>query len=714
MNGFRYNKDSDNIVTILMDMTGPVNTMNEEFIQLIEPTLDRLEKEKNTITGVILTSAKKTFFAGGDLKKIIAFSKGQEAEIFSFLEKNKSYLRRLEQLGRPVVAAINGSALGGGCELCLACHHRIIMDDPAIRIGMPEVTLGLLPGGGGIVRTIRMMGLEKALPLLVEGKKLKPQKALSLGLVDAVAKNTEEMMQKAAEWIKAHPEAVQPWDEKGYKIPGGDTRDKKTIQILQIAPGMIYQKTRGNMPAPETILDVAGESLRLDVDTALRIESRGFTKLALTPVAKNLITTFFFQMNELKAGRSRPSGVKKHPVKRVGILGAGMMGQGLAYVSAMAGVEAVLKDISLEAAQKGKTYSDKLLSKAVKKSRITAERKKIVLDLITPTVENKNLAGCDLIIEAVFEDMDLKHKVIRETEPNLAENGIFASNTSTLPITQLARASERAENFIGLHFFSPVDKMPLVEIILGKQTSDKTLARGFDFVRQIRKVPIVVNDARGFFTSRVFGTFLDEGCRMVKEGLDPILIDTMGRQAGMPVGPLTVHDEVTQKLILQVSETNQALDEKFNHDFNATNPVMAEMSSILVKDHGRCGRVHGGGWYDYHKNGKKEIWPKLYKLFYSSDAALPRQDIKDRMIFRQSIESVRCCSEGVVKSVGDANIGSIMGIGFPPHTGGVLQYINTYGVRRFAARARQLATIYGDRFTPPELLLEKSERDELF
>ncbi len=626
MNGFRLSKDSQNIVTIIMDMTGPVNTMNEEFIQLIDPIIDQLEKEKDTIAGVILTSAKKTFFAGGDLNKIISFQKGEEAEILSFLERNKLYLRRLERLGRPVVAAVNGTALGGGCELCLACHHRIIIDDPTIWIGMPEVSLGLLPGGGGIVRTIRMIGLEKALPLLMEGKKLRPQKALSVGLVDSLADDAEDMIKKAVEWIKSNPEAAQPWDKKEHEIPGGDTRNKNITQILQVAPGLLYQKTRGNLPAPETILDVAGESLRLDVDTALRIESRGFTKLAVTPVAKNLITTFFFQMNELKAGHSRPSGVGKSKVKKIGILGAGMMGQGLAYICALAGIEVILKDISLETAQKGKAYSDKLLSKAIDKGKINEARKKSVLDLITTTIKNKDLSGCDLIIEAVFEDMNLKLEVIRKTEPELADNGIFASNTSTLPITQLATASQKPENFIGLHFFSPVEKMPLVEIITGEQTSEMTLARGFDFVQQIRKVPIVVKDSRGFFTSRVFGTFLDEGCRMIKEGLDPVLVDALARQAGMPVGPLTVHDEVTQALILKVSQTNLALDEKLNGNFNAKNPVMAEMPRILVEEYGRGGRGHGHGWYDYHEDGGKKSGQSFMSFFTN-----PMLNFQDRI-----------------------------------------------------------------------------------
>jgi 3-hydroxyacyl-CoA dehydrogenase/enoyl-CoA hydratase/3-hydroxybutyryl-CoA epimerase len=714
MNGFLYEKDSEDIVTITMDMTGPVNAMNDEFIGLMEDTITRLEKERDDIAGVIITSAKNTFFAGADLKTLLSFEKGQEEIFFHSAEKNKQYLRRLEKLDKPVVAAINGSALGGGCEIGLACHHRIVIDDPKIRIGMPEVSLGLLPGAGGIVRTVRMLGIQKALPFLVEGKKLRPDKALAEGFVDELAADAKDMKKKAVAWIKANPDVRQPWDLKGYKFPDGGVDNPDIIEMLRVAPGVLYQKTQGVMPAPDAILAVAAESLRVDVDTALRIESRYFTHLVFTPVARNMINTFFFQLNALNAGGSRPEDMPKSKVKKVGILGAGMMGQGIAYVSAMAGIKVILKDVGIKAAEKGKSYSEKLLLKALQRGKIKAEKKSAILDLIQPTAENEPLKECDLIIECVFENMDIKHNVIKEIEPFLAKGGVFASNTSTLPITELARAAGSPENFIGLHFFSPVDKMPLVEIIMGKHTSAETLAKGFDYVQQIRKVPIVVNDARGFFTSRVFGTYIDEGCRMVKEGVDPVLVDAMGRQAGMPVGPLTVHDEIAQELTVKVWESNRALDETFNDNFCAITPVMDEMSQILVKEHNRRGRAYGGGWYDYPKQGDKRIWPGLYDLFYQSDVQLPRQDMIDRILFRQIIEALHCYQQEVFTQVRDGNIGSIMGIGFPPYTGGVLQYINTYGLRRFAERAGELAGKYGDRFNPPQVLLKKVEKAELF
>lgn len=714
MSGFIYEKNKDNIVTITMDMPGPVNAMNEEFIRLMEETVIRLESEKNDITGVIITSAKDTFFAGGDLNQLVKIQKGQEKEFFDSAEKNKSFLRRLELLGKPVVAAINGAALGGGCEICLACHHRIAINNPKSQIGMPEVSLGLLPGAGGTVRTVRMLGLEKALPLLVEGKRLKPEKALEAGLINELANDRDDMMQKAVKWIKENPTAAQPWDQKGYKIPGGDAKHPYIIQILQAAPSMLYKKTKGLMPAPKKILSVAAESLRVDFDTALRIESRGLTSLVVSPEAKNMINTFFFQLNDLNAGGSRPKGVEKTKVKKLGMIGAGMMGQGIAYVSAKVGIEVILKDISREAAEKGKAYCEKLCAKLVSKGKMAQAQMDELLNLIKPSAEDKDLEGCDLIVEAVFENIELKNKIISGTEKYLVKNGVYGSNTSTLPITELSKATEKPENFIGIHFFSPVEKMPLVEIITGRKTSPETLAKAFDFAQQIKKTPIVVNDSRGFFTSRVFGTFIDEGCKLLQEGINPVLIDTLAKQAGMPVGALAVHDEVSQELTKKVGATNKELDAKRGESFCSTNPTTMEIGNRMVDEFKRGGRAYGGGYYDYPENGPKRIWPKLYDLYYKPEVNYPNQDIKDRILFRQVIESVKCLDEGVFNAVRDANIGSIMGIGFPPHTGGVFQYINTYGIRKFVERAQELAAKYGERFNPPASLKKKAESQGVY
>ncbi len=710
---FHYEKDADNIVTVTMDMSGPVNAMNDEYIELMSATIDRLEAEREDIAGVVLTSAKKTFFAGGDIKNMLKAVPGQDEQaLFTMCEDIKAMLGRLEKLGRPVVAAINGAALGGGYEICLACHYRVALNSQAVQVGLPEVSLGLLPGGGGIVRLVNKLGVEKAIMPLLEGTRFNAQKALAACLIEELAEDADDMIAKAKVWIKANPEAQNPWNVKGFKIPGGDIRNPKIAQMIQGAIPMLLKKSRGLVPAPEKILDVVANTLRVDFDTALRIESRGLAALVTTPQAKNLMT-FFLQMNQVNGGGSRPQGVEKSKVKKVGVLGAGMMGQGIAYVSARAGIEVVLKDISQEAADKGKAYSEKLLAKAVAKGRMTEEKMAETLGLITATAEAEALKGCDLIIEAVFENVDLKHQMTRELEPLLAENGVWGSNTSTLPITLLAEPSEKPENFIGIHFFSPVDKMPLVEIIVGDNTSDETLARAFDYSQQIKKTPIVVNDSRGFFTSRVFATYIDEGALLLEEGLDPALIENLGKQVGMPVGPLAVQDEVSQQLTVKANETNRELDARLEQEFGVDNAGY-RLAKKMIDEYQRAGRAHGGGYYEYPAEGQKYLWPEIYNWYYNAEDSLPLQDIKDRLLFRQIVESLRCYEEGVMNNVADANIGSIMGIGFPPHTGGVLQFINTYGVQAFADRCNELAEKYGERFTPPQLLLDKASKGEGF
>ncbi len=710
---FNYEKDSDNIVTVTMDMSGPVNAMNDEYVALMGETIDRLEAERESIAGVVLTSAKSSFFAGGDIKSMLSLKPGEgEAEMFEMNLKIKGMLRRMEKLGRPVVAAINGAALGGGYEICLACHHRVALDSKAVQVGLPEVSLGLLPGGGGIVRMVNKFGVERAIMPLLEGTRFNAKKALEAGLVEELADDVPSMISKAKAWIKANPEAMNPWDVKGFKIPGGNAKNPKITQMLQGANPMLFQKTRGLVPAPVKILDVVADTLRVDFDTAMEIEARVFVGLVTTPVAKNLMS-FFLQMNQVNGGGSRPAGIEKTAVKKVGILGAGMMGQGIAYVSAMAGIEVILKDISQDAADKGKAYSDTLLTKRVDRGRMTEEKKASVLGLITPTDNADLLEGCDLIIEAVFENVDLKHKITEELQGKLAENGVWGSNTSTLPITLLAEPAKRPENFIGIHFFSPVDKMPLVEIITGEQTSDETLARAFDYAQQIRKTPIVVNDSRGFFTSRVFATYIEEGAQLIEEGVDPVLIENLGRAVGMPVGPLAVQDEVSQQLAVKVSETNRELDERLGDKF-AGETASYRIASKMLNEYGRGGRAHGGGYYDYPEGGEKQLWSELYSLYHKPEVDLPVDDIKDRLLFRQIVESLRCYEENVVNQVADANIGSIMGIGFPPHTGGVLQYVNTYGLKAFATRLAELESRYGERFAAPQVLLDKAEKGETF
>ncbi|UZE84919.1 3-hydroxyacyl-CoA dehydrogenase NAD-binding domain-containing protein [Pseudomonas viciae] len=709
----RYETGPDRIVVLTLDMPGQsANTMNAVYREAMAACVARLIAEKDSIAGVIITSAKKTFFAGGDLNELVKVGKPQAQAFYEMVLGLKAQLRALETLGRPVVAAINGAALGGGWEICLACHHRVALDHPSVKIGLPEVTLGLLPGGGGVVRMVRLLGLEKALPYLLEGKKVGPQQALQAGLIEELAKDRDALLAKARAWILANPGVVQPWDAKGYRIPGGTPSDPKLAQMLAIAPSILRSKTQGCLPAPEKILCAAVEGAQVDFATAHLIETRYFTELVTGQVAKNLIGTFWFQLNEIKAGGSRPQGFAPYLTKKVGVLGAGMMGAGIAHVSALAGIEVVLKDVDLSAAEKGKARSAVLLDKKVARGQLTAEQREATLERIHATASDADLAGCDLIIEAVFEDRALKAKVSAAARAVAGDDTVIASNTSTLPITGLAMAVPVPAKFIGLHFFSPVEKMPLVEIIKGARTSDETLARGFDFVLQINKTPIVVNDSRGFFTSRVFGTFINEGIAMLGEGVSAPMIETEARKAGMPVGPLAISDEVSLNLMSHI-RAQTATDLHAEGKTPIEHPAFAVID-LLLNEYKRPGKAAGAGFYEYPANGKRYLWPQLKSRFEKADGQISSQDIRDRLLFIQALETVRCVEEGVLTSTADANVGSILGIGFAAWTGGALQFINQYGLRDFVARAQYLAEQYGERFSPPTLLLEKAARQELF
>ncbi|RBP49372.1 3-hydroxyacyl-CoA dehydrogenase NAD-binding domain-containing protein [Arenicella xantha] len=714
MSVFKYEKDQDGIVLVTMDMSGPVNAMNAEYHTAMNETMAKLEAEQG-LTGVVIASAKKVFFAGGDLNDLLAAKREDAEEFFNAGEAMKGDLRRLEKLAVPVVAAINGAALGGGYEICLACNHRIAFNHKSVQIGLPECSLGLYPGGGGVVRLTKLIGVEKALPYILESKRLEPEKALAAGLIDATVDSLDELIPAAKAFILASKgddeAAVQPWDRKAYRIPGGAINSPRNAQLAVMAPTMLHQKTRGLMPQMTAAMDVAFQSSMLDVDTALRIEGREFARVATGPVAKNMISTFFFQLNQINGGASRPKNIEKQVTRKVGILGAGMMGQGVAYVSAMAGIEVVLKDISLEAAEKGKAYSQKLLDKRVTRGQMTEEKAQSVMDLILPTDKNEDLNGCDLIIEAVFENIGLKHKITKEIEPCLSEDGFWGSNTSTLPITQLAEASAKPENFIGIHFFSPVDKMPLVEIICGEKTSDEALAKAFDYTMQIRKTPIVVNDSLGFFTSRTFGTYLDEAAHLLTEGTHPKRIDNLGKAIGMPVGPLQIQDETSLELSRKAQETwaEMGVTDKWGNG-----DVIRRVIKDLITDNGRGGRYHGGGYYEYHEDGSKNIWPPLYDLYYNADYQISDDDIKDRLMFRQVIETLKCLETGVLRSVADGNIGSIFGIGAPAHTGGFIQFVNTYGLDNFITRCAELEQAFGERFACPEIVKQHAKEGKQF
>ena len=711
---FHYEKDSNNIVTVTMDMDGPVNSMSDAFLPLLEETLGKLEADAD-LAGVVLASGKSTFFAGGDLNMLCAVTEETVDAFFDGMCATKAAMRRLEKLHAPVCAAINGAALGGGLELALSCHHRIAWNNRSVQLGFPEVTLGLLPGGGGNVKAVYLMGLMAANEYIVEGKRVAPEKALASGLIDAVIEDKDELLSAAKQWLLANKDdesaRTQPWDTKGYKIPGGNIRNPQVAQMVTMGAPMIRKNTRGLLPAPEKIFDVAVQALTVDFETAMRIESRGLAELALTPQAKNMINTFFFQMNKVNGGASRPKDVPPQKTEKVGILGAGMMGQGIAYSSAMVGIEVVLKDISLDAAVKGKAYTQALLQKRVDKGRMTSEKMAQVLSLIHPTASDEDLDGCDLIIEAVFENMTLKHQMTRDLEPRLADGGVWGSNTSTLPITQLAQASQNAENFIGIHFFSPVDKMPLVEIIMGEQTGDMALAKAFDFTKQIKKTPIVVNDSLGFFTSRTFGTYLDEGVRLLVEGMKPLRIDNLGKAVGMPVGPLTVYDEVSLELSRKASQTWKEMGLSVGDDDRS---ITAGVVETMVGDYGRGGRYHGGGFYEYGADGSKEVWSGLAELYGATTSPLSDADAKDRLLFRQVIEALKCLETGVLRTVADGNIGSIMGIGAPAWTGGLLQFVNTYGLQNFIDRCASLSAAFGERFQAPAIVAEKLAKGETF
>jgi 3-hydroxyacyl-CoA dehydrogenase/enoyl-CoA hydratase/3-hydroxybutyryl-CoA epimerase len=715
----RWEKDADGIVTLTLDdPEQSANTMNAEFQRSLQRTVERLVAEKDTTAGVIITSAKKTFFAGGDLRLLIQATPQDAPAMFEGVQAMKQHLRTLETLGKPVVAALNGTALGGGLEIALACHRRIAIDDPKSEFGFPEVTLGLLPGAGGVARTVRMRGLSSALmDWLMQGQRYRPADAKAKGLLDELVPDSAAMLAAARDFIRKNPAPKQPWDAEGYKMPGGTPSTPSLAMMLPAFPSNLKKQLKGaNYPAPRAILAAAVEGAQVAFDAATRIESRYFVSLATGKVAKNMIQAFFFDLQKINGGASRPKDIPPWKPSKVGILGAGMMGQGIAYVTARAGIPSVIKDVSLAGAEKGKGYTQKLLEKLVEKGKMTREKADATLGLVTPTASARDLAGCDMVIEAVFEDRDLKARVTAEAEENGAPGLLMCSNTSTLPITGLAKASRNARDFIGLHFFSPVDKMPLVEIIVGEQTSPEALAKAFDYVIAIKKTPIVVNDSRGFFTSRVFGMFMMEGIAMLGEGDAPQSIEQAALQAGMPVGPLAVCDEVSLELARHVrAQTIKDLEaEGRTYTPHPADAVVDRM----VTEFARKGKAAGAGFYDYPPEGKKTLWPGLAEHFARKNRVAPDraafQEMQDRMLYMFSLESIRCLEEKVLRSVADANIGSIFGIGQPPWTGGALQYVNYVGTGAFVARARELAKKHGARFEPPALLVSMASAGDTF
>lgn len=724
---------TDGIVTLTIDdPTQNANTMNDLFMasyaDAVQQVTDTITAHPEAIKGVILASGKKMFFAGADLK---SFAGGIDPEqAFGLVEDFKATMRRLETAGKPVVAAINGAALGGGYELTLGCHRRIAAEG-GYEIGLPEVTLGLLPGGGGVTRTVRMFGLQDALMnVLLQGQRMKPAVALASGLVDEVVPG-QELLAAARAWIESvqHDPAAaqQPWDREGYRMPGGTPSTPKLASILPSFPSSLVKQLKGaSYLAPRAIMASAVEGAQVDFDTATRIESRYFVELVTGQQAKNMTQAFFFDLQAINAGNSRPDGIERRRFEKVGVIGAGMMGAGIAYVSAKVGMQVVLKDVSLAAAERGKNYSEKLLAKQIERGRLTQEQADEFLARITATDNYDDLDGCDIVVEAVFENPELKHSVFAELEPKVRPDALLGSNTSTLPITGLAEGVSRPDDFIGIHFFSPVDKMMLVEIIAGDKTNDTTIAHALDYVQQIKKIPIIVNDSRGFYTSRVIGQFINEGQRMLAEGVNPVTIDRATVQAGFPTGVLQISDELNLKLMHKIALS-------FKDDLAAQGIAWEDIPANLVVDKmlelERPGKLEGKGFYDYEDPStgsgqsarRTGLWPGLAEVFPVADVQPPLEDIKDRLIFSMSLDTVNCLAENVLRTVPDANIGSIFGIGFPPMLGGAIQAINGWegadgsvGPAAFVARAEELAARYGDRFNPPALLREKASKGERF
>lgn len=703
---------ADGVLVATMDLPGkPMNVIDAEMAEALSGLVERLETDAS-VRGLILASGKKDFFAGADVDHLWSITTAKQA--FDESMRFKAWLRRIEKCGKPVVAAIHGRCLGGGLEIAMACHHRIVLDDGAARLGLPEVKLGLLPGGGGTQRLPRLVGMQQALQWMGEGSEVRAAQALSSGLVHALAKSRDELLTQARAWIAANPKPVQPWDTPKFRYPGGDSRAPATVQMLAIAPSMASAKSFGNYPALTHIMSSVFEGGLLDFDAALAVESRYFAACVVSPESRNLIGTLWYQLNAIKKGASRPAGVPRATVRQLGILGAGMMGAGIAYVAAKAGIDVVLLDTTLAQAEKGKAYSQGLLDKAVKKGRRTPEQREALLAHIKPTTDFAALAGCELVIEAVFEDRAVKAEVTRRAEAALDADTVFASNTSTLPITGLAQASARPASFIGLHFFSPVDKMPLVEIIVGAKTSDETLARGFDFVQQIGQTPIVVNDSRGFYTSRVFATYVMEGLAMLREGVHPRSIEVAGLQAGMPMPPLALQDEVSLSLGVHVADQTR---KDLAAEGKAYEPHPGEAVLRQLCEIGRVGKKGAQGFYDWPaegERGEKRLWPGLAGLFPVAAEQPTQQELIDRLLYAQANEAARCLDEGVLRTVADGNVGSILGWGFAPFHGGALQFVNSVGPARFVERARALAALHGPRFAPAAGIVAQAERGEGF
>ncbi|MFA4950741.1 3-hydroxyacyl-CoA dehydrogenase NAD-binding domain-containing protein [Brevundimonas sp.] len=713
MENFKIDVDADGIALITFDVPGrSMNTLTSGVMKEIPEWVERV-KTDDAIKGVVLTSGKASgFCAGADLGDMAGgmLAGGSLQEAYDAGWKLNGALRALETCGKPVAAAINGLALGGGLELTLACHYRVVGDSPKIQLGLPEIKVGLFPGGGGTQRLPRLIGVQAAMMAMTEGKSFRPNDAKGAGFIhEVVPVGTEVEAAKA--WINGGGKAVQPWDDKSFKLPGGGPYHPVGVQNFIVGNAMIRKQTYGNYPAATNLMSAVYEGMQVPMDAALRIETRYFIKTLMTPQAQGMIRSLFLSKQELDKGAVRPAGVPKSDPKKVTVLGAGMMGAGIAYVQALAGIETILIDQTQEAADKGKAHVEELLKKRLSRGQITQDKFDALLASVTATTDYDHIKGSDLVIEAVFENREIKAEVTKRAEAQLAPGAIFGSNTSTLPITGLAEASVRPEDFIGIHFFSPVDKMMLVEIILGEKTGEAAIAKSLDYILKIKKTPIVVNDGRGFYTSRCFATYVAEGLAMLQEGYAPALIDNIGRMTGMPRGPLEMHDDVALDLSVKVAkQTAIDLGDKYV-------PLQgAEIVRTMVEDMGRYGRKNGKGFYDYDTK-PKTLWKGLSDLApVTINDSTPEmvEDQKRRLLYRQAVEVAKCWEEGVIDDPREADVGAILAWGFAPWTGGPITYIDQIGLKAFVEQADKYAAQYGDRFTPPQLLRDMAARGETF
>lgn len=720
---FRTDLDGDGVLSVVWDMPGrSMNVLTEGAIRELADIVERVAAEE-AVKGVVISSGKPGSFSGGaDLTMLEGLARlyatemakaGEAAAAKALFEGSRQLsllYRRIETCGKPWVAAINGVCLGGAFELALACHHRIASNDPSTRVGLPEVKVGLFPGAGGTQRVARLMPPGDALQMLMKGDQIRPDKARAMRLVDEVAPK-DEMLARAKAWIVGGGKAVKPWDEKGFKLPGGPVWSKPGFMTFPPANAIYRRETQDNYPAIRAMLQAVFDGLQLPMDLALTVESRHFAKVLRSPEAAAMIRTFFVSMQELNKGARRPANEPKSDLKTVGVVGAGFMGAGVAYVSALAGIKVVLVDRDQAAADKGKAFAEKLAGGQVMKGRMAGDKRDALLAAIEPTDDYARLKDCDLVIEAVFEDPKIKADVIGKVEAVIGEDAVFASNTSTLPISDLAKASAQPEKFIGIHFFSPVEKMLLVEVIVGKETGDRALAVALDFVRAIKKTPIVVNDSRGFYANRCVIAYLLEGHLMLTEGVPAAMVENVAKQAGMPVGPLSLNDEVALDLGLKIIDSTRA-----QLGDAAVNPAQEKLLRALVEKEGRLGRKNGKGFYDYPEGGKKRLWPGLADLQETKldPDMIDVAEIRNRLLVTQALEAARTVEEGVVTDMREADVGAILGFGFAPYTGGPISYIDAMGPKRFVKLASALAEIHGERFRPNKLLLDLAAKGETF